>query len=208
MKFSCLLKKITFIIVTLMLSLCVLSACDKKGVLEVGFEQGWRLPSLMGAAKCDHTDFDINDVTLDFYFGGLASEYSPDDERISFGVALYFCNEEAYSAIEWDTAYDDIQKIDGMHFIKYISTEDFNSGEYEVYVSRFGKATLQHLEKMTVPSDVFLKDDDHFGLAMLEIYCYKSKSGYYISSAGCLEIKYEFLNAQRVRLSKPEHTFH
>ena len=208
MKFSCLLKKITFIIVTLMLSLCVLSACDKKGVLEVGFEQGWRLPSLMGAAKCDHTDFDINDVTLDFYFGGQASEYSPDDERISFGVALYFCNEKAYSAIEFDAAYDDFQKINGMHFIKFISTEDFNSGEYDVESTSWFKVSFQHCETMTVPSDVFLKDDDHFGLAMVEIYCYKSKSGYYISCAGCLEIKYEFLDAQRVRLSKPEHTFH
>ena len=144
MKYSHSLQKLLWSIIAITLSLCFLSACGNPSALEIGFDRGGRLPSLMSAVKSDHTDFEINDVTLDFYFGGLADEYPPDHEHISVGVALYFCNEEAYSALELDTPYSDYQTLDGLYFIKIISTEEFNSDKYEVDVSRFGKATFQH----------------------------------------------------------------
>ena len=208
MKNSHSLQKLLWSIIAITLSLCFLSACGNTSALEIRFDRGGRLPSLMGATKSDHTDFEINDVTLDFYFGGLASEYSPDQERISLGVALYFCNEEAYSALELDTPYTDYQTLDGLYFIKLIDVKEFNSGNYEVDISRFGKANFQHCETMTVPSEVFLDGGDHFGLAMLDIYCLKDQTDYYVAEASCLEIKYEFLDAQSsVRLSKPDHVF-
>ena len=207
MKYSHSLQKLLWSIIAITLSLYFFSACGNPSALEIGFDRGGRLPSLMSAVKSDHTDFEINDVTLDFYFGGLADEYPPDHEHISVGVALYFCNEEAYSALELDTPYSDYQTLDGLYFIKIINTEEFNSGNYEVDISGFGKATFLHCETITVPSEVFIEGNDHFGLAMLDIYCLKGQTDYYVSCAGGLEIKYEFLDAQSVRLSKPAHVF-
>ena len=206
MKCSHLLKKLLWSIIAITLSLCFLSACGNTSALEIGFDRGGRLPSLMAAAKSDHTDFDINDVTLDFYFGGLAEEYPPDHERISLGVALYFCNEEAYSALELDTPYSDYQSLDSLYFIKIISTEEFNSGKYDVDESSWFKVSFTHCETMTVPSEVFIEGNDHFGLAMLDIYRLKDKTGYYIGYQSCLEIKYES-DGQNVKLSKPAHSF-
>ena len=201
----------TLTIISLILSLCFLSACGKNSALEIGFNRGSSLPAIMGAAKSDHTDFSIDDVTLDFYYGGHIDEYGEDSNRVSLGVALYFCNETPYKALMSDiindTSYEDYQELDGLHFVKFISTEDFNSGEYGVDVSRLGKVTFQHCETLTVPSEVFAENDDHFGLAFVQLYRLKDQQDYYINYLSCLEIKYEFLDTQNIRLSAPSHIF-
>ena len=206
MKHTCTRLKIALGIISLILSICCLSSCG-GGALEIGFSRFTHLPQIMEAVKSDRSDFNINDVTLDFYYGGEASEYSDDDDRVSVGVALYFCNQEAYRAIEFDTLYDDYTNVEGLFFAGFISTEDFNSGEYSVDVSRLGKVTFKHHEALTVPADVFIEDDDHFGFAALEIYSYKNQAGYYFNFCECLTIKYEFSDSQNVRLSKPNHAF-
>ena len=200
----------TLTIISLVLSLCFLSACGKNSALEIGFNRIGSLPSIMGATKSDHTDYSIDDITLDFYYGGHVSEYAEDSDRTTLGVALYFCNEAPYKALRLDTnetSYEDYQEMEGLYFVKFINAEDFNGDEYGVNVSRLGKVTFQHCEILTVPAEVFIEDDDHFGLAMLEFYCLKDQTGYYIDYVSCLEIKYEFLDAQNVRLSAPSHLF-
>ena len=205
------LHSIALTIISLSLSICFLSACGKTGALEIGFQRSGSLPSIMGATKSDHTDYAIDDVTLDFYYGGHIDEYGEDSDRLSLGVAIYFCNELPYKGLTTDilndTSYEDYQELDGLYFVKFISTENFNSGEYSVDVSRLGKVIFQHCETLTVPTEVFVKDDDHFGLVFIQLYSLKDQSDYYISYLSCLEIRYEFLDAQNVRLSAPSHLF-
>lgn len=53
MKCSHLLQKLLWSIIAITLSLCFLSACGNTSALEIGFDRGGRLPSLMAAAKRD-----------------------------------------------------------------------------------------------------------------------------------------------------------
>ena len=200
----------TLTIISLILSLCFLSACGKNSTLEIGFNRFGSLPSIIGATKSDHTDYAIDDVTLDFYYGGHIDNYGEDSDRTTLGVALYFCNEAPYKALRLDTnetSYEDYQEMEGLYFVKLISIEDFNEGEYGVNVSRLGKVTFQHCETLTVPEEVFVENDDHFGLAFIQLYRLKDQQDYYINYLSCLEIKYEFLDTQNIRLSAPSHLF-
>lgn len=200
----------TFTIISLVLSLCFLSACCKGYALEIGFKRLGSLPSIIGATRSNRNDYAIDDVTLDFYYGGHIDKYREDSDRVSLGVALYFCNEAPYKALKLnisETSYEDYQEMEGLYFVRFISAENFSSGEYDVKVSRFGKVNFQHCETLTVPSEVFAENDDHYGLAFIQLYRLKDQSDYYISSLSCLEIRYAFLDAQNVRLSAPSHHF-
>lgn len=196
-------------LIALLLVILMLPACSKNSELEIGFGHQTFLEPIMGAAKSDHSDFEIDDVTLDFYFGGHLEEYSEESDRQTIGLALYFSNEESYRAIEFDTPYENYQEMNGLHFVKFISTEEFNSGEYGVEVTWFKGKTFQHYEALTVPAEVFLEGDDHFGLIFVQYYTLKEQSDFYVMSGGknCLEIKYEFLDSHKIKLSEPTRWF-
>lgn len=202
-------KVLSLIILLLSCSL-TFSACVKGKGLEIGFEYETNLDDVMGAVKSEQTSFAVDDVTLDFYFGGSVAEYSPDSGRQTVGLALYFCNEKAYRNLDIGLQkYASYKDIDGMYFVKLISTADFNSGDYNVDVTLLKGKVFQHNEVLTVPKEIFASDDDHFGLAFIEFYTddNESRNGYYISTVNCLVMKYKFLNDATIELMKPSHMF-
>lgn len=69
-----------------MLCLTILTGCpsDPKAALEIGFRYDRRPGSLIAAVKSQKTEFDIDDVTLDFYYGGEATDYT---ESLTFDSA-------------------------------------------------------------------------------------------------------------------------
>ena len=199
-------KILSLIILMLSCSLA-LSGCFKSKGLKIGFNYEINLRMVMGAVKSEHTSFAVDDVTLDFYFGGSAIEYPPDSEHRAVGVALYFCNEKAYRNLDFGLQYASYKDIEGMYFVKLISPSDFNSGDYDVDVTLIKGKVFQHNEVLTVPKEVFISDDDHFGLAFIQFCNNKSEDGNYVSRKNCFVVQYEFLNDETIELMKPSHLF-
>lgn len=206
MKHKSLLRRLIYSVAAFVLSVCCLSACGETasdGTLKIGFNPILDLaPEIMAGVKSDHTDFAIDDVTLDFYYGGnVPSPYSGYN-GLTIGVALYFCNEEAYKAVKFNTPYEDYQNIEGFHFVKFIPEEEFNSDEYSVQFHRLRDRTYQHSETLTVPSDVFIEDDDCFCLAFVAFHIIEDEPNQVRNfEKECLTIKYEFIDERTVRLS-------
>lgn len=192
------------VIAILLLSVIILPACGGKG-LEIGFGgRGEFLDNIMGAVKSDKTDFDVDNVTLDFYYGGILEEYGEDDERQIFGVALYWGNRIIASEIDFDTPYEDYRTLEDLYFVKFISAEQWLSGGYGVEAT-VSKKSFEHNETLTVPAEMFLQDEKNLVLSFIQIYTVTEQPYYYIVNGGYnyLKIKYEFLDEQTVRLSKP-----
>ena len=88
------------VVILLLTSTLTLASCGNKG-LEAGFyytsigNDDAPYPMFRCAYKSDKTEFDINDVTLTFYYGGLYSLYLQEERSsISYpGYELYFSND-------------------------------------------------------------------------------------------------------------------
>jgi len=94
------------------------------------------------AYRADKTEFDINDVTLTFFYGngfGMRPEYSGYDVYLSFGS---FQDERIYDN---DLLGD--RKSVGAKVVKTIPGEDFFNSER--YLS------TKHSEKFTIPKELF-----------------------------------------------------
>jgi len=125
---------------------------DEQGI-SIGFQYENSQGSLITAIKSDKKVFDIDDVTLDFYYGGFTRDYSHCES-----VALYFLSKNKF-----DTEVDDYKNIDGCYFIKEISREEYDSGPFDIE-QRWGPKQKEeknniyfhYIDTMTIPKEMFL----------------------------------------------------
>ena len=75
------------LIILLLTSILTLASCGNKGLEDGMFQYGEIMPDFMCGYKSNINQFDINDVTLDFYYGIV----HPNCEIESF--ELYFIDE-------------------------------------------------------------------------------------------------------------------
>lgn len=178
-----------------------LTACNKG--LSYGFEYTIRLNDILFAVKSEKTEFKLDDITLDFYFGGsdIGAMVINDFERVCYTVS--FCNSKYLKEVESFTSFHvDYKNINGFYFLRDISEEEYASGDYDVEINYMGKK-FNHSERLTVPSEVIELSTGNFCLAVMEVYYSKKDDGYYI---GCLEyggVKYLKIDEQTVQLSRP-----
>ena len=139
--------KITAVAVLLLVlissTLSFVGCGDKK--IEGGFGKSDEKSVFSCAYKSDKNTFDINDVTLTFYYGhhlsaGNMAYYSyPNFE-------LYFCNDDNLEVL--------VKRIE----------DEFVSEKYHAYYGKgvnFLKSNIQynHFETLTIPKELFTKDD-------------------------------------------------
>lgn len=130
-------------------------------VLESGFKpSGSGAPSPAPnfcAYKSDTNEFDIDNVTLDFFFGGY----------YQFGFECELTNGSSYPAFDLYFTAEDGNKF----FIKHIE-ENFVSEKYSCEVTHdenwhITEIKYNHSEKLTIPSEIFTKEK---GLIWFSIY--------------------------------------
>lgn len=111
-------KHINFKIATMFLLIVSITvfavACNNNGI-KIGFSRSGRLPNIFCAVKSDKTQFSLDNITLDFYFGGPnLSEYEDLDYEPTC-VAVYFRN----------SRYTDGESILSMNIEDYKAIKEF-----------------------------------------------------------------------------------
>jgi hypothetical protein len=188
--------------------LFTMSACGENQSLKIGFAYDNQPPDIMCAVKNDKNVFDMDDITLDFYYGPsheIAKYGDENYERIAF--AVYFCNAKYRRGFEnINTTFTDFYNIKGHYFKKQISVEDFNSNNYAVSVKLFSGKNFNYHEEFTVPKEVIELSKGYFCIVIMEIYYSHKDAAYCSGSSGNLIIQYEVIDKQNVRLIKPSGT--
>lgn len=194
------------------ISLFGLCACGNSDSYE--FERGFYhftyLPNIMAAARSKKRDLPIDNLEFELFYGGhiLDYAYGPDGETV--GVNIYICNFNYLDEIKmYDESqagsphvlYDSInfEQSEGIYFYKFISTEEFNSGKYEV-TTHWGTQTYKHSEKASVPNGVLEGEEGSFCFAFIEWAYLKEKEKYCITMINTLKIYYEKLGNNMIRL--------
>ena len=130
------------LIILLLTSALSLGACGNKG-LEAGFV--WRnhpdsTSDYFCAYKSDKREFDINDVTLTFYYGGHYGIEYPSFE-------LYFENENNDIYL--------IKKVDDHNPEDYLIDTDYKK------LFAKDKRVFNHSEIITIPKELFINDNGY-----------------------------------------------
>ena len=149
------LSKISILLVLLIL----FSACTEPDGINTGSASGGMVPPIAIRMRSDKTEFDIDDVTLDFSFGedkvssyvrvgGASAEKCP-----IVSVAVYFYNAKYIESIYDSTGYKnskrvykDYRKIEGWYFVKDITPEEYEQN-YDVEYRWVGLPKFDHTEK-------------------------------------------------------------
>lgn len=181
---------------------------------ELGFARGTGMftpipPPVMCAAKSNYSVFNVNNLVLDFYYGGFGStdariyDGNPDNYELVC-VALYFCNERFitdseyydYTSGAWVyRAYKDYTEIDDWYFVRELPPDEINSGEY-VYTYQFN-----HRETIKVPSTVLERAPNNACVFLVASISYSKKvQGYCLRRLGNLTVRYEYIDQQTIRI--------
>ena len=122
------MKKPISLLCLLLVSLLTLSSCYEPTGLHIGFNgRMGRLPEVYFGVKSDKTEFDIDDVTLDFSYGNGSSAdvggYVGGDNWEDCPIvciAVYFYNAKYRDTVMkfGEARFDDYKSIEGLHFVK------------------------------------------------------------------------------------------
>ncbi|MDR3318952.1 MAG: hypothetical protein LBS99_05885 [Clostridiales bacterium] len=187
-----------------LLPVFLLTGCGNGNGLKVGFGSGNNRAAIMVAVKSEKTEFDIDDVTLDFYYGGSdIGKYGGEAyERIGF--AVYFFNGKYLKTIKnLEPVIEDYRAIPGFYFVKEISPEEYASGDYDVEIKGFSDVKFNHNETLTVPKETLELSKGYLCLTVMEIYYLPGGEVYCVHHTGHVGVRYEKINDRTVRLSKP-----
>ena len=205
------MKKSIYLICLLLVSCLVFSSCSKSAGLNIGFDgRMGQLPEVYFGVKSDKTEFNIDDVTLDFSYGdgsvtdvgGYVGGDNGEDCPIVC-IAVYFFNAKYQDAVTifGDARFGDYKEIEGLYFVKEISSDDYNEN-YDVENSFWG-CKYEHTETLTIPETVMELTTGYVCLGVFEIAYIPSENLYCIVGGGYQALKYEKLDGNMVELSKP-----
>ena len=200
--------KRTLSIISILLALLILfSACTEPDGINTGSPGMGMVPPVAIRIRGDKTEFDIDNVTLDFSFGsklGTSNWYEIDDERCPVVcVAVYFFNVKFANHNYFYTPVADYKEIEGWHFVKDITLENFEQN-YKVEYRWVGATKFDHTETLTIPKEIFEDVTGYLCFAVYPIVYIPSKNSYKVGDGHKEGLKYEILENGKVRISKPD----
>ena len=155
------------------------------------------------------TKFNIDNVTLDFYFGGHANGnlnpfYFTDIDAQFVCFALHFFDSQHYKGALYNLGIicDDYRSIHDYYLIKTLTYDEFNSDEYGCKLLN-GKLVFNHHELLTVPKEVFEMKSGSFYFQITEIWFSQVANQYGTVINNSIFINYDYIDEQTIRLSKP-----
>ena len=205
------LSKISILLVMVIL----FSACTKSDGINAGSASGGMVPPIAIRMRSDKTEFDIDDVTLDFSFGtehGLVGSYIQNDGTSAekcpvVSVAVYFYNAKYIDSVSRYIGYADHKEIEGWHFVKDITPEDYEQN-YKVEYRWVGLPKFDHTETLTSPEETFELTTGYVCFGVFPIAYVPSENSYIVTvDWGHFEaLKYEKLENGRIKITKPGKT--
>ena len=148
-----------------------LAGCSEKESFSMGFGHSAFSIVLKLGVRSDTDVFNIDDVTLDFYYGIFdADRYkngenpriyytSTDWENEKIIFSLYACEYEHNGSILSSNEFDDYKQIDNQYLLKEIPEEEAFSEEYSYRMSTCrGVIYNHHGENLKLPKELFTKD--------------------------------------------------
>ena len=152
------------LVILLISSAINLAGCGNKGLEAGESKYGDFIPMFMCGYKSDNNEFDIDNVTLDFYYGCTAYKYSvPRFE-------LYFSDEKENMYL--------IKKVD-----EELTSEKYNiETKYVPFLMRsfINNLTYNYCEKITIPKELFDKKEGYL------FFMISTESLYYGETSDCL----------------------
>ena len=203
-----------------MVLLCFsMASCSNSKGINIGFNGKWigTLPDVHFGIKSDKTEFDINNVTLDFSYGdgsvgevgGYIGNYVEGAEETEdcpiVCVAVYFYNSK-YGNTLGEARFEDYKNIEGLYFVKEISLDDYNEN-YDVENNIFG-SKYEHTETLTIPQETFELTTGFVCIGVYAIAYIPSQNLYRIADGADKGLKYEILDDGKVKISEPGQTFY
>ncbi|NCA66464.1 MAG: hypothetical protein EOM87_00205 [Clostridia bacterium] len=206
------------ILIILFCLILILGGCSNKGEFKTNF----CYPTTDNHTKasnneivCDvvsnKSQFDINQVTMDFYFGYI-TDYSYGFCEEGYPtyffqcIALYFQrivpNQEAF--FSGNLIFDDYQSMENTYFIKELSYNDFYLEQYGVTKTKKlykRKLTYTHNESITVPKEMFTGENGKFAVVVRAVYRNELTGQYALSNAGLVKLHYKVLDENTVKLA-------
>lgn len=183
------------------LTACTADIDGKYDGFSIGFNyKGGKIDTIMCAARSEKTVFDVNDVTLDFYFGWfepLPVGYIDPDSYGIIRAALYFSNN-----FMWAGIVEDYRNIENKYFIREILFGEFVSETFAVSMTKKSGKNFSHKESLTIPKELFGEKIGLVYFGIVELSFSESSNTYYGGVRGYVQIWYEYIDDNTVRLSK------
>lgn len=159
-------KIISIILITVICSLVFISmqgcfmwnSCtnlnsESEEGISVGFRYDKERGSYFTALKSPKDQFNIDDVTLDFYFGAKDTVYENSCE-----IALAFLNPFDSWDYEYQTKVDDYNKIENLFIIDQKTPKEIINGPYDINI-KWGYNFYFHFKTTwTIPKEVFTEE--------------------------------------------------
>lgn len=212
------MKKITDAICLLIVVCFVFLSCASSTGLHIGFNKRMgQLPDVYFGVKSDTTEFDVDKVALEFSYGngsvsevgGYVGNYVEGAESTEdcpiVCVCVYFYNSKYGDALG-EARFADYKEIEGLHFVKEISLDDYNEN-YGVE-NRFFGCRYEHTETFTVPQEAFELTTGYVCIGVYEIAYIPSQNLYRIADGGYQALKYEKLDSDTVKISQPVGSYY
>lgn len=196
----CIMLIVSFVLIGL--SSCDLYYVDideKYDGLSIGFNHEYDIYDITCAVRSNQTEFDINNVTLDCYYGWHST---PPNHFYKEGIYDPVCIAIYFNSGMWNDEFDDYQNIENMHFLKEISIEEFSTDEYNVKMTKQeGKTFVQHSE-LTIPKELFVEPGGVILFYVLNVAWNPKDNVYFTCGIGSRIIHYDFIDEETVRLYK------
>ncbi|HHU80883.1 MAG: hypothetical protein ACOX5E_05810 [Bacilli bacterium] len=200
----CIMLIVSFVLLSL-------SSCDLYHVeidenydgLSIGFtyEDEHKIFDITCAVRSNQTEFDIDNVTLDCYYGWYTHtpiHYYQDSNFEPVCVALYF----VYGYSNMLDEFHDYKNIDKMHFLKEISIEEFSTEAYNVKNSQKEGKTFEQHSALTIPKEIFVGSFGIISFVVVNIARNPQTNLFFVRGLGFRTIQYDFIDEETVRLYK------
>jgi len=211
------MKKVLSIISIQLVILILFSSCASPYAINIGHDaHHGLLPSVAIGIRSDKNEFNIDDITLDFSFGddngdiidyiqigGINAEKCP-----IVCVAVYFYNAKYMDAtfehvedsyVSQRILFEDYKEIEGWHFVKEITPEDYEEN-YKVQYNYWGRTKYDHTEALTIPKETLELTTGYVCFGVYAIAYIPSENTYKICMGSEKGLKYENLTSGKVRI--------
>lgn len=200
------LKRITCLraMLIMIFSLFALVGCAKKSGFEIGFNyvRGEERGQFIAvAARSDKTEFNIDDVTIEFSFGWF--DYELDEYYPREKFVIFFINglDNNYVVGQFNP-YDLSNNIDKAEFIREIVPSEFISEKYRLTTSWKRGKEFAHSEMIKVPSNLFINNNtDGEGEVVLMLAEIIGDSGVYgVTRYRSIRLVYKFIDENTIKI--------
>jgi hypothetical protein len=177
-----------------------------------GFSSGFNYILMFGeyssidcAARSEKIEFDIEDVTLDVYFGWRKEQpitKNPPEESF---IVLYFGVTHPDESIVSFLNEIDYRNINGLFYMADIPSQDFFSDNYAINMTKKAGKVFNESAKFTVPETIFRKRYNSFNFLVFYVFLSEEEKTYSGSAYALMNIKCEYIDDNTVRLIRSYH---